>query len=184
MAIWKALTTAGVRVFFGAAQNGVLRTGLLASDFTALLLEPGDTASTAITISESTQKPGLYYGDLPSSFLADHGSGQYGFLVGINATGPTLNAQELYSIEVNQQAINNVILNSIADGLLDRPSGIEAGITHRQALRGIAALLFGAVSGGPGNPSFRRVGGGQLGTVRVTITAGSTGNRTSITLNL
>ena len=66
-----------------------------------------------------------------------------------------------------------------ADGLLDRADGIETNKTLRQAMRIVAAVLAGKVSGaGSGTETFKGLDGS---TVRVTVTTDPAGNRTNVT---
>lgn len=66
--------------------------------------------------------------------------------------------------------------------LLDLPDGVETGLSLRQALRGIAAMLFGKVSGaGSGKEVFRSAVDTRDA---LTITNDTAGNRTSVTRNL
>lgn len=72
--------------------------------------------------------------------------------------------------------------NAVADALLDRADAIETGITLRQAIRGKVAMLFGVVTGAQsGTEVFKNPAGT---TTRATITDDSSGNRSSIALNL
>jgi hypothetical protein len=72
--------------------------------------------------------------------------------------------------------------NEIADALLDRTSAVESGVTVRQVLRLIAAVLGGKSSGlDTGNPVFRNLGDSKD---VVTSTADADGNRTSVTTDL
>jgi hypothetical protein len=69
--------------------------------------------------------------------------------------------------------------NAIADALLDRANAIETGKTVRQAVRIIAAVLAGKVSGaGGGSETFKGLDGA---TGRVRVTVDSNGNRSSVT---
>jgi hypothetical protein len=68
--------------------------------------------------------------------------------------------------------------NAVADALLDRAGAIETGKSVRQALRIMAAVLAGKVSGaGTGTETFKGVDGA---TTRVTVTADASGNRTNV----
>lgn len=72
--------------------------------------------------------------------------------------------------------------NDNADALLDRANGIETGITLRNLLRGVGAMLLGKASGGQtGTEVFRAADDSKD---RVTMTDDSTGNRTAVTLDL
>ena len=75
--------------------------------------------------------------------------------------------------------------DSIAAAHLDLTSGIESGVTPRQAMRGIAAILAGIISGaGTGTEVFKGIGQASGGTTRVTVTVDGSGNRSAMTLNL
>jgi hypothetical protein len=67
---------------------------------------------------------------------------------------------------------------SNADALLDRADGVEADTTLRQAMRIVAAVLAGKVSGaGSGTESFTGLDGS---TPRVEVTTDAAGNRTNV----
>lgn len=69
--------------------------------------------------------------------------------------------------------------NENADGLLDRSSGVESGLTPRQALRLMASVLFSKASGlGTSTAVFRNFGDSKD---RVTATVDANGNRSAIT---
>ena len=71
--------------------------------------------------------------------------------------------------------------NEIATALLDLANGVESGVTLRQALRAMAAVLAGKASGGPGSSVFKGV---STSTTRVTSVSDTNGDRSSVTLNL
>jgi len=88
--MWITRTVDTCRCWFIVDINGILRNGLVAADFTASLIDETDSAITHPTVVESTQKPGLYYIDIPSSFLVAHGTGHYGVVVEIDTvSGPS-----------------------------------------------------------------------------------------------
>jgi len=69
-----------------------------------------------------------------------------------------------------------------ADALLDRLNAIETGLTVRQTLRLITAVLGGKVSGaGTGSEVFRAADDSKD---RVTVTVDSSGNRSNVTTDL
>ena len=69
-----------------------------------------------------------------------------------------------------------------ADALLDKTNGVETGLTLRQALRLLTAVLGGRISGaGTGVEVFRNF---NDTTNRVTASIDASGNRTSVTTNL
>jgi hypothetical protein len=68
--------------------------------------------------------------------------------------------------------------NAVADALLDRADAVETGKTLRQAMRIVAAVLAGRVSGaGTGTESFKGLDGS---TSRVQVTTDPAGNRTNV----
>lgn len=80
--------TSGFRAWFAALQsNGTLRTGLIAADFTATIVNPADNALTLASVAESSVKAGFYTFQVPSAFLVTHGIGEYGVLLEINTFG-------------------------------------------------------------------------------------------------
>lgn len=70
--------------------------------------------------------------------------------------------------------------SEVANTLLDQPNGVETNMTLRQALRLVAAVLFGRVSGAEGSTLMFRNAVADTKT-RVTATTDSNGNRTSVT---
>lgn len=87
MSMWFTRSALGFRGWLAAVRStGQLRTGLVAGDFTATIVAPGDGAKTTMTVSESTQKAGVYKFDVPSAFLISNGSGEYVVVVEINST--------------------------------------------------------------------------------------------------
>jgi len=68
--------------------------------------------------------------------------------------------------------------NANADALLDRAAGVETGLTVRQAMRLMAAVLYGKASGMTSTTAvFRDIGDTKD---RITATVDSDGNRTAI----
>ena len=68
--------------------------------------------------------------------------------------------------------------NSVADAWLGRADGIETGVTPKQALQRIGAVVAGKISGaGTGTEVFVGLDGV---TTRVTVTADAQGNRTNV----
>jgi hypothetical protein len=69
------------------------------------------------------------------------------------------------------------------DAFLDKADAIEAGLTPRQAIRGLCAALFGKVSGArTGTETFRNaVADSQA---RLTVTSDAQGNRTNVVTSL
>lgn len=87
--MWFTKDDDGYRAWFSVEdKNGLLRTGGVAGNFTVTVVEPGDTASSTPTVSESSTKPGLYTFLVPSSFFATHGVGGYGVVVEATFSSP------------------------------------------------------------------------------------------------
>jgi hypothetical protein len=106
MALWKARTGTGVRVYFKAVSAGSLVTGLGPGAFTVKVINPTDTAVQAVTVAESSQQGGVYYFDVPSAFLMAHDIGHYGLSVGIHSAVPSLDDEALFPLEVNATDID------------------------------------------------------------------------------
>jgi hypothetical protein len=82
-------------------------------------------------------------------------------------------------------ALTTAERNAIADALLGRSDGIETGITPRQALRAIAAVVAGLITTSQeAQEIFKALGATSSGTTRVTLTVDSEGNRSAVTLDL
>ena len=79
----------GFRVWFQVVRNnGLLRTDITGSDFTALVVDASDTTSSQMVVTQSQQKAGLYRFDVPSVFLVSNGSGEYGVSVELDTSSP------------------------------------------------------------------------------------------------
>lgn len=75
-------------------------------------------------------------------------------------------------------------VDDIAAGVLDLTDAVEAGVTVREALRAIAAMVAGQVSGAAtGLETFKGIGTGAA-TTRVVVTTTPQGDRTNVTLTL
>ena len=70
---------------------------------------------------------------------------------------------------------------AIADAVLDRSAGVEAGFTVRQALRIVLAALGGKLSGAATSTVVIRAGNDSR--ARITAAVDADGNRTSVTLD-
>jgi len=174
VAIWKAQVASGVRAYFKAVRNGNLVAGIPAGNFNCLLINPADTASIALPVTQSTQQAGTYYVDLPPAFLAIHGVGHYGLSLGIHKPAPTpVNDEVLLSVEVNVTD-----LDYIASDVLNLANGVETGWTPKEALRIILASVAGKTRDFQLNaPKFRDPGDTKD---RITATQDANGNRTAV----
>lgn len=92
------------------------------------------------------------------------------------------NAAKTASQAGDAMALTSSERNSVAAALLDLTDGIETSLPLRGAIRACLALLAGQVTGaGSGTEVFKNPAGA---TSRVTITVDSSGNRSSVTLNV
>lgn len=108
MALWKAKTASGVRVFFNVVRNGSLVSGVDPGDFTVTLINATDTANISLSVTESTQNSGTYYVDLPTGFLTTHGANHYGLSVGIHQSAPKIDDEVLFPIEVTTRDLDDL----------------------------------------------------------------------------
>ena len=127
-----------------------------------------DTASGLVKISGTTQT----FDALQTVLNSAHGSGSWATATGFAVAGDAM-------------ALTTSERNSVADALLDRTSGIESGVTFRQAQRAMAAILAGLIAdAGTATETYKGIGQSSGGTTRVTATVDVDGNRSAITLNL
>lgn len=110
-------TDQGFVVTFAVKQStGALRTGLVAGDFTVTVVNPADSVTNVPTVSELTQKAGLYQFTVPSSFFTTHGVGLYRFAVEVDTfAGPSgaPNVRDAFSGVVRAQQED---IDTLADG--------------------------------------------------------------------
>jgi hypothetical protein len=63
---------------------GVLRTGLQANSFQITVIDSNDSVNIVPSVTESSQRPGNYYFDIPSTFFIANGPGDYNVSIEIN----------------------------------------------------------------------------------------------------
>lgn len=86
------------RVWFQAVTAaGQLRTGLSGSTFNVNVVSAQDAASITSYVSESIQKPGLYYFDVPATFISANGVGDYGISIQIDSVSGSQTAPHVRS---------------------------------------------------------------------------------------
>ena len=93
-------TDEGIKVCFAVVRsNGTLRTGLASGDFTVTVINPNDDATTTPTVTQMSQKTGMYCFTIPTAgWLATHGVGVYAFVVEITmAVSPPPNVITAFS---------------------------------------------------------------------------------------
>ena len=84
--MWFSRQSRSVRVWFQAvASTGLLRTGLPSGSFQVTVINPTDSANVVPSVSESVQRAGNYYFEVPSSFLVTNGVGDYNVSIEINS---------------------------------------------------------------------------------------------------
>lgn len=93
-----------LRIHFAVSAAGVPVPGLVAGDFTAVLVDPDDSASSVLVVAESL--PGLYYVDVPAAFWATNGLGAYVLRVVVAAPALVIEQQ----VEVYDEASVQVSL--------------------------------------------------------------------------
>lgn len=124
-------------------------------------------------------RTGTYVGNFPAAITA---AGEYWceFVAGASPT-PGQIARGVQTVIWNGIAtamLTTAERTAIADSLLDRANGVETNKTLRQALRIIAAVVGGRVSGAnTGVESFVGIDGA---TSRVRVTTDTAGNRTGV----
>ena len=78
----------GFRGGFAVIQNsGILRTGLVAGDFTVTVVDPADTTTSSPAVAQAANKAGAYTFLVPSAFLVANGNGNYLVVVEIDTSG-------------------------------------------------------------------------------------------------
>jgi hypothetical protein len=109
--------------------RGAPKTGLPSGAFTVTIVAIDDSASTAATVTESTQAGGLYYFDIPGSFLTTHGAGEYGVHIVIATTPPQprFNATAGDLLKVTQQDIDKLVDDVFDETALDHDASGSVG---------------------------------------------------------
>lgn len=129
--------------------NGVLKTGLVAGDFTVNVIPTDDSASTAVTVTESSQVAGLYYFDIPGSFLVTHGDGQYVVPIVVAATGPKFDAVGSKQLHVSVSDID-VLGAQLAEVWQDNELDSANPVVHSPTQRVSGTIVKDIVEAPPG----------------------------------
>lgn len=83
--MWFAKTASGFRGYLTLTDEfGHLVVGKESEYFIVTTVSPDDSGSDSAVVSESTQKPGLYFFDISVSFLLFHGAGNYGVVIEVD----------------------------------------------------------------------------------------------------
>jgi hypothetical protein len=163
--------------------GGTLQT---ARDLGASVLLSSGTGTGQVKLSSGYVAPN--WGDVGNPTTANNLSGT---TVGVATVAGTVNALANNSITAaaiatdafTAAAIDPTFGNELADALLNRTDGVEAGITPKQGLRAIAAAAGGVLTGA----ATATVGINELGgtsATRILATVDADGNRPAVTLTL
>lgn len=79
-----------MRAWFQVARDGALVANIPTSSFITVLINSSDSSYLSCSVTQSLQKLGLYYFDVPSSFLLASGTGDYGISVELNTNTPVV----------------------------------------------------------------------------------------------
>jgi len=110
MGFWKTIISNNLRVYFPVKSGGNLVPSLSPAIFTSSIINPTDSNSLTTPVSQSTQKPGIYYTDITSSFFINNGVGMYGLSVGVHKPTPNrIDDEVLFSIEVTEGDLSTLI---------------------------------------------------------------------------
>jgi hypothetical protein len=189
--------------FFVEDSTGAPVTGKVSGDFTKFISKNGGAfASMTVTVSELAG--GWYTMTMSTThtntvgplavYMTASGAMQTNLLwqVEANALYSEEDARILARITTGVTSMSavvdsiNTLLNdgtTLPDALLGRTGGVETGLTVRQCLRLLAAILGGKISGaGTGSEVFRNAVADNAN--RVTVTGDVAGNRSAVTYNL
>jgi hypothetical protein len=113
-----------LRVWFAAVTStGNYRNGLTQASFTAEVVNPTDTAQVTSLVSESAQRPGVYYFDVPASFLTTHGIGDYMVSVKIDSQSGSSGTPQVKTIQSNVVHVTFEDFDSLSGSIWNTPNG-------------------------------------------------------------
>jgi len=110
MPIHFSRTDQTARVFFRVQRGGALVPGISSGSFITTVRDPGDSSSSTPSVTESG-KSGVYFYEIPTSFLTTGGVGVYGTTIEISSLSPFVKTVLQDLINVTKQDID-----TIADG--------------------------------------------------------------------
>lgn len=121
--MWFTRTDDSFRAWFQVVTStGILRTGITSGSFVATVINPNDSFNISASVTQSLQKAGIYYFDIPSSFLTSSGPGEYAVSVEVNvATAPKVTTAFSDVLRVSYQDFDTIVSASIVNS-----SSIEA----------------------------------------------------------
>lgn len=116
--MWFSRTALGFRGYFTLVdENGVLVPNKESGYFIVTTVSPDDTANVISTVSESSQKSGLYFFEVPTAFLLSHGVGNYAIVVEVDCDEATDAFSEVLVITQADfdsiQNLGNAILGNV-----------------------------------------------------------------------
>jgi hypothetical protein len=122
--MWFTRTADGIRGWFRLqTPSGALRTGAVPGDFTVTVVDPTNSVSSVVAVTESI-KGGLYYFDIPPATVASVGF--YGVAVEVDTAGaPKVRATFSKTLKVDTlgfadiptvTAIRTAIMTHVVDG--------------------------------------------------------------------
>jgi hypothetical protein len=153
-------TTGGRRYITPMANNGTIKTGLVAGDFTVALLGPSGNppASTTITpaLIASGDGQNSWIVDIPSAFLVTNGVGDYYLRVEINATGPKYDTLVGEPILVTQNLLDDISAGGGAT-LADIQDVVVSAVEYQRGHHTAESYLYvDPVAGNNGNDGLTR----------------------------
>lgn len=118
--MWFTRQDSGFRGWFIVKKgNGTLYEDLLSSSFVATVRNPQDITGSIFEVTQSG-KQGLYRFDVPTSFLATSGLGEYGVVVEVAAISPKVNDAMSEVLRINQNDID-----SLTSSIWDEPNNLH-----------------------------------------------------------
>lgn len=104
----KTRTINSLRIWFPVIRNGSLVASSTADDFTVYVIDQNDSGFVSPFVTESTQRSGIYYFDIPSAFLVSSGTGDYNVSIEVNRTNPTVMDVYYGHINVTDKDIDSI----------------------------------------------------------------------------
>jgi hypothetical protein len=119
--------------------NGLPATGISSNDFTVVVRNPADDTSNSPSVSESGGGNGQYYFDIPGSFSATHGEGNYGVSISVDSAAPVVvdtggdvvkflpvayEVKQSYSYNETQNELNGLVWVEL-DGDIATPTSVS-----------------------------------------------------------
>lgn len=136
-----------LRVWFAAASSaGAYRSGLTQASFTINIVNPADSAQVTAVVSESTQRPGVYYFDVPSSFLLTHGVGDYVVGIKIDSQSGSSGAPQVKTVQSDIIHVTRDDFDSISGSVWNTSNSAFNTTGTMGNLQNIVAAISGNVN--------------------------------------